>query len=205
MPKHFLFLLPLAVALLCGCNKQAKINAAKLDALAQRVAALQQAQSNQLAEMRAQLAAVAPTLDRINGNYFEKSHEDAFFYHTNTLYLLLLVDQKIESELQLAAAERAAEHSLAAAWHTNELDALNLAVAQVKDDTAARIIKLQAQLEAEIQKASAALAAQLQAAQPDAAELARRQQLAADVAQIKSALEPLKARLAVTNAPAARP
>src|SRR5271170_3871071 len=106
MKKKCLLLSLAGAVLLCGCNKQTKINTAKIEALTQRVAQLQQSQSQQLAAIQSQLTALAPMLDKMTGSYFEKNHADAFFYHTNELFLLLTVDKKIEAHLETADAER---------------------------------------------------------------------------------------------------
>jgi len=211
MQKTWLYLL-LPAVLACGCDKQTKINTAKIDALTQRLAVLQQIQSNQLAEVRAQLAALAPTLGKLNGTYYEKSHEDAFFFHTNTLYLLLMVDQKIEAELQTAAAERQAEHELAHAYHTNQLGTMALVATLTSDAIAAMEGRLETNVAAETSRATAALgeklAAQIRASAPDAAELAWRQQMAADLAQLKSGLAQITAqleKLSATHPPATAP
>ena len=133
MPKFISLFLLVGVVWLCGCDKQTKINTAKIDALSEKVVVIQQVQSKQLADIQTQLTALGPAMDKINGTYFEKNHEDAFFFHTNTLYLLLLVERKIEAELMTAAAERHAEHDLAFAYHTNEIASSSLAVAQINE------------------------------------------------------------------------
>ena len=105
MKHKYLLLSLVGAALLCGCDKQTKLNMEKM-------VLIQQNQSKQLATIQAQLTAVAPMLDKVNGYYFEKSHDDAFFFHTNTLYLTLTVGRKIESRLQVAETDREAEHAL---------------------------------------------------------------------------------------------
>src|ERR1700733_4969241 len=120
MQKTYLLLSLTAVVLFCGCNKHAKLNSAKIDILSQKIIQLEQSQSKQTAVIQSQLTSLAPMLDKMNNYYFEKSHDDAFFYHTNTLFLLLTVGQKIESQLQVADTERAAQNSLANFYHTNQ-------------------------------------------------------------------------------------
>ncbi len=196
-------LLPLAGAvLLCGCGKQTRLNTEKL-------IQLQQNQAVQIATLQTQLTTLAPMLARMNSSYFEKSHEDAFFFHTNTLYLLLTVDRKIESELQTAAAERQTEHDLAYAYHTNQLRTIYLSIAQIEEDLAAQESRITDKVNTETRKAIMAsnddLRKQMQLLEPDEAETTRRQQLSADVAQLKHDLELIKSHLENTNPPPARP
>ena len=209
MANKSLLLLLAGAVLICGCDKQTKINSAKIDALSEKVVVIQQVQSKQLAEIQAQLSALGPAMDKINGTYFEKNHEDAFFFHTNTLYLLLLVERKIEAELQTAATERHAEHDLAYAYHTNQLTAAALAVAQLTEALAGMEGRLQTNATAGTRQVVAAftdeLVEQIKASAPDAAAMARQQRLADDVAQLKSDLARIKIHLGITNPPALRP
>lgn len=204
--KKLFFLPPLAGALLfCGCGQQAKQNGEKLDALSQRVAQLEQKQAAQLAALQAQLAALTPALDKINGTYFEKSHEDAFFFHTNTLYLLLTVDRKIEAQLQVAETERQADSSLAYYYHTNQTDTMYFCVAQIENAMEAQETRMLDKLNTQTRLTGEQILGQVRLLAPDAAEIARRRQLEADVAEIKSNLEIIMARLKLTNAPMAAP
>src|ERR1700680_678716 len=113
MQKKYLLLSLIGAALLCGCNKQAKINSQKIDILSQKIVQLEQSQSQQMTVIQSQLTSLAPMLDKMNDSYFEKNHEDAYFYHTNTLYLLLTVGKKIQAQLETADTEREAQNSLA--------------------------------------------------------------------------------------------
>lgn len=209
MPKNNLFLLLAVAALICGCDKQTKINTAKIDALSQQVVALQQIQAKQLTDIQTQLTALAPAMDRINGTYFEKNHEDAFFFHTNTLYLLLLVERKIETQLQTAETERRAEHDLAFGYHTNELAMMSLCATQITEALAGQATQIEAGVNAGTKQIVAAFAdelvEQIKASAPDAAEISRQKQLAADVAQIKSDLTQIRTRLGITNLPVTGP
>src|ERR1700679_3515104 len=117
MQKKYLLLPLLGAVLFCGCGKQAKINSEKIEILSQKIVQLEQSQSKQLAMIQSQLTSLAPMLDKMNNYYFEKNHDDAFFYHTNTLYLLLTVGQKIESQLQEADIGRVTQNSLAYYYH----------------------------------------------------------------------------------------
>lgn len=133
MKTTSLWLALAGAVLLCGCGKQTKINSEEIKILSQQMIHLQQTQAKQIAAVQSQLAALGPTLDKMNDLYFEKVREDALFYHTNTLFLILTVNGKIESELQAAAVERQKDHSLAFAYHTNELDLMNFYAAQILD------------------------------------------------------------------------
>src|SRR5665213_3182845 len=213
--QKIILLLSLA-GVLCGCDKQEKINSQKMDVLSQRIAQLEQIQTSQVAVVQSQLKALVPTLDQINGSYFEKNHDDALFFHTNTLYLLLTISKQIETQLQAADSERRAQNSLAYAYHTNQLGALELGTAQIEDAMTSQASRIEGSLNAinaETRRANAALSnalndelsKQIKSLAPDAAEIARRQQLEADVAQIQRALDLIQARLEATNQPVAKP
>ncbi len=208
--KKICLLLPLAGAvLLCGCNKQEKINSAKIDLLSQKIVQLEQNQSKQMAVIQSQLVSLTPMLDKMNDFYFEKSHDEAFFYHTNTLYLLLTVGQKIESQLQLADAERDAEKSLAYSYHTNELDALSLCVTQIQDALAGQEKRIEDNVNAEtgqkIANMNGELLKQIKLSVPDTDDLARRKEMESDVAQMQRDLDAIKIKLGITNQPAVQP
>jgi hypothetical protein len=208
MNKPCLLLALAGTVLVCGCNKQTKINTAKIEALSQQTAEFQQNQAKQLATIQTQLTSLAPMLDAMNNTYFAKSKEDALFYHTNTLFLLLTVGRKIESELQVADAERKTEHTLAFYYYTNQNDTMYFCTARIEAAlaTQGKIIAndVNATTAQAVTNLSDDLLKQIKLLAPDEAETARRQQMAADVAQIKSDLELIKARLGITNLPAAR-
>ena len=208
--KHQYLLVALAgTILLTGCDKQTRLNTEKITVLSQKLVLLQQNQAQQLTTIQAQLTSLAPLLDKVNGYYFEKSHDDAFFFHTNTLYLLLTVDRKIEAELQLADTEREAEHALAYDYHTNQIHTMYLCNALLEETLAGQASRIEDKVNAETRRAladtTADLARQIQSLAPDPAETARRQALAADVAKIRSDLDQIKLRLGITNLPVARP
>ena len=206
MKKLSLLLLFAATVLFGGCDKQTKINTTKIEALSQQVVQLQQSQSNQLSALQSQLTLLTPALDKINSSYFEKSHEDAFFFHTNTLYLLLTVDQKIEAQLSEAEIQRQAESSLSYYYHTNETDTMFFVVSQIMTALEGQETRTVDKVNTETRRVAGELAGQIKLAVPDAAEIARRQELVAVVAQIKHDLEQIKVRLGITNnAPAPRP
>ena len=209
MQKTFFLISLIGAALLCGCNKQEKINSAKIDLLSQKIVQLEQNQSRQMAVIQSQLVSLTPMLDKMNDFYFEKSHDEAFFYHTNTLYLLLTVGQKIESQLQLADAERDAEKSLAYAYHTNQLDALSVCVTQIQDALAAQEKRIEDNVNAEtdqkITNMNGELLKQIKLSAPDADDLARRKEMEIEVAQIQRDLDAIKTQLAITNQPTIRP
>jgi hypothetical protein len=201
MNTKFIFFAFISASLLCGCNR----NGEKIEALTRQVVQLQQAQVRQTALLQAQLTALTPALDRINNSYFEKSHEDAFFFHTNTLYLLLTVDRKIEAQLQVAEAQRQSDSTLAYYYHTNQTDTMYFCVAQLENALAAMEGRMVDQVNGETRRVGDAVAAQVRSAAPDAAEIARQRQMEAEVAQIKSDLDQIVAHLKLTNALASKP
>jgi hypothetical protein len=206
---HKTCLLPaLAVAaFVCGCDKQAKINNEKIQILSQNIVQFEQGQARQMALMQTQLNALAPMLDRMDSSYFEKNHDAEFFYHTNTLYLLLMVDKKIETHLQVADTEREAESSLAFYYHTNQTGMMYLYATQIQDALNAQEGRVEDKVNAETRQAGATLGDQLlkqiKLSAPDAAEIARRRQMEADVAQIKRDLQLIKLQFGLTNNPPA--
>jgi len=209
MKKTVLLLTLAGAALLCGCDKQAKINSEKIQILSQKIVQLEQSQSKQLAVIQSQLVSLGPMLDKMNDFYFEKSHDEAFFFHTNTLYLLLTVGQKIESQLQLADDQREAEKTLAYDYHTNETGTMQLGTAQIQAALAGQEKRIEDNVHAEVKQASQdlsdALLKQIKLSAPDATEAARLKEMQADVAQIKRDLDQIKAQLAMTNQPASQP
>ena len=190
-------LLPfILVALLCGCDKQTKINSAKIDLLSRNIIQYEQNQSKQMAVIQSQLTSLAPMLDKMNDFYFEKSHDEAFFFHTNTLYLLLTVDKKIEAHLQLADTERESQAALAYSYYTNQMGVL-FAVQDTLNNQETNIVN---KVNAEALRLDGELLQQIRLATPDAAETARRQQLAADAAEIKRVLAQIELQIAqMTN------
>lgn len=209
MRKTFLLLLLTGAALLCGCEKQAKINNEKIGILSQKIVQLEQSQSRQMAQLQSELTSLAPMLDKMNDYYFEKSRDDALFYHTNTLFLLLTVDKKIESHLQVADIERESENALAYYYHTNQTDTIFFCTAQIRDAMTGQESRIEDNVNAETRRVGMALGdelvKQIKLSAPDAVETARRRQLEDDVAEIKRDLNMIKARLDITNQPAAGP
>jgi hypothetical protein len=205
--KHLLPLLT-GAALLCGCDRQTRLNTEKIELLSQKMVQLQESQARQMAVFQAELTQLAPMMDKMNGIYFEKTHDDALFFHTNTLFLMLTVDKKIESQLQVADTERAADGALAYAYHTNEMDMLHFYHTQLQDALTAQ----EKSIEDEIAAAHAGtrqlatnlsdeLSREIKLSAPDAAETARWQQMEADVAQMRQDLAALKAQLGQPSVP----
>jgi hypothetical protein len=209
MKKTHLLLMLTGAVLLCGCNKQAKINNEKIEILSQKIIQLEQSQSRQMAVIQSQLTSLTPMLDKMNNYYFEKSHDDAFFYHTNTLYLLLTVGQKIESQLQTADAGRDAQNSLAYSYHTNQTATMYLCTAQIEDAMTGQESRIENDVNAETRRVGAALGdavlKQVKLSAPDAVETARRKEMETEVAQMQRDIDAIKARLGITNQPAAQP
>jgi hypothetical protein len=200
--KRLLFCL-VGTVLIGGCDKQTKINTEKIESLSQKLAEFQQNQAQQLTLIQAQLKSLAPTVDKINGTYFEKNHEDELFYHTNTLLLLLTVDRKIESQLQLADTERETERNLAYYYHTNQTDTIYFSIAQIEDALAAQENRIENNVNAQTKLATVtlndALLKQIQLS--DQAETVRQKEMEAEVTQIQRDLAAIKARFGVSNAP----
>jgi len=200
MNKKFLLPALAGAALLCGCNKQTKINSEKIELLSRNILQFEQGQTKEMAAIQSELASLGPMLDKMNDFYFEKSHDEAFFFHTNTLYLLLTVDQKIESHLQVADTERAAQNALAYGYYTNQMGALYA----VQDALAVQETNLENKVNAETLRVGDELLQQIKLSAPDADEIARQKEMVADVAQIKHDLEQLKAQLGQLTNRAAR-
>lgn len=203
MQKICLLLLLAGAALLCGCNRQAKINSQKIDLLSQKIVQLQLTQSNDLMVLQSELTSLAPMLGKMDNTYFEKNRDDALFFHTNTLFLLLTIGKQIESQLQTSDAERRAESSLAFGYHTNQLDTMYLCTLQIENSLAGRETNIEAHVNAETRRVGAALGDkllnQIKASAPTADDAARRRKLEADVAQMQRDLDAIKTRLGITN------
>ncbi len=197
--KCLLPALAVAALLVCGCDKQAKINSAKIDILTQNILQFEQTQAKQSAVVQAQITALEPMLDKVNDYYFEKNHDEAFFFHTNTLYLVLAVDKKIESQLQVADSDRAAQNAQVYSYYTNQMGTLFA----IQDTLAGQEARITDKVNAVTKQVGAAntdaLLNQIKLLVPDADEIAQRKALAADVAEIKLELQQLKAQLAPPN------
>jgi hypothetical protein len=198
MNKTFL-LLALTAALLCGCNKQTKLNTAKIEALTQNLVQFEQSQARQMTDIQSQLAALAPTLDKMNDFYFEKSHDQAFFFHTNTLYLILMVDKNIESQLSVANTERAAQDKQLYGYYTNQLGTLYLCTALIQEAVTNSESRITENVNAETRRLTGALSVELQKqiiqSATDPAGTARQKEILESVAEIKNDLELIKAKL----------
>jgi hypothetical protein len=202
MNKTFL-LLALTAALLCGCNKQTKLNTAKIEALTQNLVQFEQSQAKQMADIQSQLAALAPTLDKMNDFYFEKSHDQAFFFHTNTLYLILMVDKNIESQLSVANTERAAQDKQLYGYYTNQLGTLYLSTALIQEAVTNSESRITENVNAETRRLTGALSVELQKqiiqSAMDPAGTARQKEILESVADIKNDLELIKAKLGLVT------
>ena len=190
--------------LLVGCDKQAKINSQKIDILSEKIAHQEQIQSGQMKLLQAQMALLAPQLDKETSAYFEKNHDYALFFHTNTLFLLLTIGKQIEAQLSAADAARTAHDSQTYNFHTNELGTLYLCAAQIEEALNGQQNRMAEGINAETRRVSEVLSNALLeqiklSATPDAAEMARRGKLESAVAQMQRDLDAIKARLAGTN------
>lgn len=207
MQKIYLLIALAVLALACGCDKENKTRIQNIDALTQKLIAQQQEQARQLADVRAQLAALPVQMDKTQFDYFLRSQEKALFYQTNALYLLLAVDKNIQAQFQLAAEAREAATHQAYLFHTNETD---LAVYQTT-----RLISALADhdkiilegVSTEIRRANAALAEsvtnQVRQLAADKSDATRLQAIEADLAQMQRDLAQLKSRLGIADGPAA--
>ena len=190
--------------LLVGCDKQAKINSQKIDILSEKIAHQDQIQSGQMKLLQAQMALLAPQLDKETSAYFEKNHDYALFFHTNTLFLLLTIGKQIEAQLSAADVARTAHDSQTYNFHTNELGTLYLCAAQIEEALNGQQNRMAEGINAETRRVSEVLSNALLeqiklSATPDAAEIARRGKLEAIVVQMQRELEVIKVRLAGTN------
>lgn len=194
-----------AVLAFVGCDNQTKLTMEQIAEQTRKLTVLQENQAKQIAQLQAQLAELGPRLDNMNSAYFEKSYTDAFFFHTNTLYLLLAVDRQIESALKAVETKQQTEHDLAYFYHTNLLASLRDYQVETKAAFLDQTKQLATNIINDSHQIAAALAEQVQGLAPDEKELARRQQLVDDLLQIKADLAQIKARFAITNLPAAKP
>lgn len=206
MQKIWFLLLTAGAAGLGGCDKQTQANTAKIETLTQRMVQVQQDQARELAAIQSQLNSLPPMLDKMESYYYTKGHDDALFYHTNTLQLMLILEKKNEAQFQYAGTERETASSLAYYYHTNQTDTMFFCAAQIEAAMASQETRIENTINTETRRVAANLHDELQAqiklSAPDQAEIARRQKLAADVAQIQRDIELIKSRLNITNAPA---
>jgi hypothetical protein len=172
--------------------------------------AVQQAQSKQLADLQAQLAVLASRMDKTAADYYVQSQDKALFYHTNTLYFLLTIDKKIQSELQLAEAARASDSSRAFFYHTNTLDTIYFCTSQIADALTAQEKRLQDSVKTETAQWGKTLGDELASRKKVAAEdhdemMKQLAALQTKLAQIQSDLNQLKAQIGGANRPASQP
>jgi outer membrane murein-binding lipoprotein Lpp len=210
---RLLLILLAGAFLFCGCGRQEKINSQKIDALSAHIAQLEQQQRTQTALIQAELNALAPELSRVDNTYFEKNRDDALFYHTNTLFLLLTIGKQIESQLETAAAERQTQNTVGYNYHTNEITTMYLCAAQIEetlaeqqkdfvnsvnDNTHQQVVAVNDSLQKQIQQLQATMAA-------EGDEMARRKQMEAEISQMHRDLALILARLGSSNPPTAHP
>src|SRR5438105_65384 len=70
MRNKKLFLALTGAALLCGCDRQTRLNTEKIESLSQKMLQLQQTQAKQMAVFQTQLTQIAPMMDKMNSIYF---------------------------------------------------------------------------------------------------------------------------------------
>ena len=187
------------VALLCGCNKQTEVNTRKIDVLTQKMFILQQAQSKQLSIIQSQLASLPALQDKTDRRYYQALADKALFYHTNDLYFMLLMDQRIQSQFQTVTKDRKESDALAYYYHTNQTDAVYYCAGQIakavntqEKNLAASLAKLQTQIAANTRQLEAQMAA---------ATTATRNQMSDQVSnQLSRQLKPLAPQITVVAA-----
>lgn len=209
MQKIYLLFSICGTVLLCGCDKQAKINNQKIDLLTKQIIQLEQVQAKQSALLQSQLISLAPQLDKMNSAYFEKNRDDALFFHTNTLYLLLTIGQQIEAQLQTADAERMTQNQKVYAYYTNLMAETYMGTAQIQQTLTAQESRTEENINAETRRVNLALSDALLkqiklSTTPGAADIAQRDEMRSALMQLQSDLEVIKLRLAITNQSAAR-
>lgn len=205
MQKICFSLLLTGAVILGGCDKQTQVNTEKIEVLSQKMIQLQQGQARELAAIQSQLASLPPMLDKMNNYYYTKGHDDALFYHTNTLHLLLTVEKKIEAQLQDAATERETANSLAYYYHTNQTDTMFFCAVQIEDAMTGQEKRMEDNVNGETKRVGTnlneELLKQIKLSAPDKAEIARRLEMAEAVVKIQRDIEMIKARLGITNSP----
>jgi hypothetical protein len=146
-------------------------------------------------------------LDKMDSYYYAKGHDDALFYHTNSLQLMLAVNRKIAAQFQDAATERETANSLTYYYHTNQTDTMFFCAAQIEDAMAGQEKRIEDTVNAETRRVGAGVADELQQqiklSVPDKEEIARQKEIENKVAEIQRDLELIKARLGITNPPPA--
>jgi Tfp pilus assembly protein PilV len=207
MQKIYVLILLAGAAVLGGCDKQTQVNTEKIQALSQKIIQLQQNQARELEALQSQLASLPPMLDKMDSYYYAKGHNDALFYHTNSLQLLLAVDRKISTQFQDASTERETANSLAYYYHTNQTDTMFFCAAQIEDAMAGQEKRIEDTVNTETRRVGAGVANELQQqiklSAPDKAEVARRMEMEVEIGQIKRDIELIKTRLGITNPPPA--
>jgi hypothetical protein len=207
MQKIHVLLLIAGAAFLGGCDKQTQVNTEKIQSLSQKIIQLQQNQAKDLAALQSQLASLPPMLDKMDSYYYAKGHDDALFYHTNSLQLLLAVDRKIAAQFQDAATERETANALAYYYHTNQTDTMFFCAAQIEDAMAGQEKRIEDTVNAETRRVGAGVAdelgQQIKSSAPDKEEIARQKEMEAEVIQIQRDLALIKVRLGITNPPPA--
>jgi hypothetical protein len=203
MNKKSLLFLVVVAALIAGCDKQTQTNTEKIQVLTQKMMLLQQNQSKQLATIETQLAALPPVVEKINSVFSAKSHDEALFFHTNLVFLMLTLDKKIQAQFQNAGSERETENSLAYYYHTNQIDTMFFCVGQLEDAMASQETRIENSINTETRKGNKALGdelvEQIKLSAPDKSQAAKLAQIEARLAQIQAELDQIQDRLNMTT------
>lgn len=198
-----------AAALLCGCDKQVKLNTEKIDVLTQKMFVVQQNQSKQLADIQTQLTSLTMRMDKTEAEYFLQSQDKALFYHTNALYFLLTIDKKIQSQFQLAESARDSASTRAFFYHTNTLDTLYFCTSQLADAMTAQEKRIEDSIKDETARLAKTLGDELanqknSAAANKADTLKQMEAMQTKLGQIQRDLDQLKAQMAKLGQPSAQ-
>ena len=203
MQKAWISLALAALVVVCVCYQQTRTNTKKIEALSQKIVFLQQSQATALQTIQMQLTSIAPMLSQTNSYYFTKSYEKALFFHTNTLYLLLNIGEKIDEQLDVLGKERQAEDAVLGQYHIDLTNEVILSMAEIKSEMVGLEQRIQGAINLETKQVGSSLG-DLLAAQTKSSAMAKdanAQQIKMEAAmtQIQHDLNLLKTRLGFTN------
>ena len=157
MQKAWILLSLAGLIVVCVCYQQTRTNTKKIEALSQKIVQLQQSQATQLQTIQMQLTSIAPMLTQTNSYYFAKSYEKALFFHTNTLYLILTIGEKIDEQLEILGKERQAEDAVLGQYHTDLTNEVIFSTAEIKSDVVGLEQRIQEAINLETKQVGASL------------------------------------------------
>ncbi len=203
MQKAWIFLALAGLVVVCVGYQQTRTNTKKIEALSQKIVLLQQSQATQLQTVQSQLTSIAPMLTQTNSYYFAKSYEKALFFHTNTLYLLLTIGEKIDDQLEILDKERQAEAAVLDRRHSYLTNEIIFSTAEIKNEMAGLEQRIQEAINLETKQIGTSLGdlngAQTKASAMAKDTIAQQVKMEAALTQIQRDLNLLKARLGFTN------